>query len=209
MDQSQRLTRLRLLVKRVNRERKRQASKIDILCNDLLSAHREFIHKLGGIGFAARFYKSLLGVADPQTLLSRAAWSLQEELPGTNVSFFLRRCEGPAAQVSRRHEPLMVEERLLEDRFDEDVVESICKANKLCAAEELFGMGLTGNPQDYKLISLATLPLSELGRSLGFMLLSRAVTQPLETSELHRARLVMSGLSHALVSCRLPVHTLG
>ncbi len=209
MDQSQRLTRLRLLVKRVNKERKRQAFKIDILCNDLISAHRDFIHRLRNIGFAARFYKSLLGAPDAQTLLSRAAWSLQEELPGANVSFFLRQCEGPATHVSRRHEALMVEDKLLEDCLEEDLVESVCKANKRCTAEELFGMGLTGNPQSYKQISLATVPLSDLGRSLGFVLLSRPSAQPLTESELHRVHVVMPGLSHALVGCRLPIHSLG
>ena len=208
MNQSPRLTRLRLLVKRVNKERKRQAAKIDILCNDLIAAHRDFIHRLRNIGFAARFYKSLLGAADPQTLLSRAAYALQEELPGTNVSFFLRRYDAPAAQVSRRHEALMVEEELLENRFGDDLVESICKANKPCSAEDLFGMGLAGNPQNYKRISLATLPLSDLGRSLGFALLSRPVAQPLTESELHRVNMVMSGLSQAIVGARLPIQSL-
>jgi hypothetical protein len=208
MDQSQRLIRLRLLVKRVNKQRKRQAAKIDILCNDLISAHRDFIHRLRSIGFAARFYKSLLGAADSQTLLSRAAWSVQEELPGTNVSFFLRRCDGPAAHVSRRHEALMVEDKLLEDCFDEDLVESVCKANKPCTAEELFGMGMMGNLQSYKQISLATLPLSDLGRSLGFVLLSRPIAQPLTEAELHRVNLVMPGLSHAIVASRQPVHSI-
>ncbi len=208
MNQSQRRTRLRLLVKRVNKERKRQATKIDILCHDLIAAHRDFIHRLRNIGFAARFYKSLLGAADSQTLLSRAAYSLQEELPGTNVSFFLRRYDAPAAQVSRRHEALMVEDELLENRFSDDLVESICKANKACSAEDLFGMGLTGNPQSYKRISLATLPLSDLGRSLGFVLLSRPAAQSLSDAEMHRANLVMAGLSQAIVGCRLPIQSL-
>ncbi len=209
MDQSQRLTRLRLLVKRVNKERKRQAGKIDILCNDLISAHRDFIHRLRGVAFAAQFYKSLLGAADTQTLLSRAARSLQEELSGTNVCFFLRQPEGPAAQVSRREEALLVDDKPLEERFTDELVESICKANKPCAAEELFGMGLAGNPQSFKRISLSTLPLSDLGRSLGFVLLSRPVAQPLTKAELHRANLVLCGLSHAIVGCRLPLHSLG
>jgi hypothetical protein len=209
MDQSQRLKRLRLLVKTVNKERKRQAGKIDILCNDFISAHRDFIHRLHGIVFAAQFYKSLLGAADAQTLLSRAARSMQEELPGTNVSFFVRRYDSPALRVSRRHEALMVDDQSLEDRFDEEVIEMICKANRLCTAEDLFGMGLTGNPQSFKRISLATLPLSDLGRSLGFVLLSRPIAQPLTQAELHRTNLVLCGLSHAIVGCRLPVHSLG
>jgi hypothetical protein len=209
MEQSQREKRLRLLVKRVNKERKRQAEKIDILCNDLIEAHREFIRRLGGISFAAHFYKSLVGAADPQNLLSRAARSLQEELSGANISFFLRRIDGPAMQVSQRHETLLVGERPLEERFDADLVESICKANKPCTAEDMFGMGLIGNPQNFKCISLATLPLTDLGRSLGFLLLSRPVAQPLTDAELRKAGMVLRGLSHALAGCRLPIHSTG
>jgi hypothetical protein len=208
MDQSQRQRRLRLLVKKVNKERKRQAEKIDMLCNDLIGAQRDFIRRLGGISFAAQFYKSLLGASDPQTLLSRAARSLQEELPATNICFFVRRSDGPAIQVSQCYEALTVDDKPLEERFDDDLVESICKANKPCTAEDMFGMGLAGNPQSFKRISLATLPLHELGRSLGFVLLSRPIARPLSQAELHRTSLVMCGLSHAIAGCRLPLHSL-
>ena len=202
MDQSQRQRRLRLLVKRVNKERKRQACKIDLLCNDLIAAQRDFIHRLDGIRFAAQFYKSLLGAADPQALLSRAARSIQEELPGTNVSFFLRRSEETALQVSQRHEALLIDDKPLEDCFNPDLVENICKTNKPCTVDEMFGMGLEGNPQGFKRISLATLPLSDLSRSLGFVLLSRPISQPLTAEELHRTGLVLCGLSHAIAGCR-------
>jgi hypothetical protein len=209
MNQNQRLQRIRLLVKRVNKERKRQAGKIDILCNDLIAAQREFIHRLGAVCFVAQFYKSLLGAADPRTLLSRAAKSLQDELPGTNVGFFLRRHDGPAIQVAERHEALMVDDKSLEDCFDEDLIETICKANKPCTAEDMFGMGLEGNPQSFKRISLSTLPLHDFGRSLGFVLLSRPVAQPLSQAELRRTSLVMSGLSHAIAGCHQPLPSAG
>jgi hypothetical protein len=209
MDQSQRQRRVRQLVKKLNKERKRQAGKIDILCNDLIAAQREFIHRLSGIVFAAQFYKSLLGGADPQTLLTRAARSVQEELPETNVCFFLRRTDGPAMQVSQRHESLMVDNKLLEECFGPDLVEDICKANRPCTAEAMFGMGLEGNPQDFKRISLTTLPLSDLGRSLGFLLLSRPIGRPLTDSEIRRITLVLSGLSHAIASCHSPLHAIG
>ena len=64
MSQTQRNTKLRLLFKKLNKERKRQAEKIDILCNDLIAAHRVFIKKLDAVGTTAQFYKSILGSRD-------------------------------------------------------------------------------------------------------------------------------------------------
>ncbi|GAH10763.1 unnamed protein product, partial [marine sediment metagenome] len=38
-----RYKRLRLLVSKVNKQRKKQAQKIDILCNDFIAAQKDFI----------------------------------------------------------------------------------------------------------------------------------------------------------------------
>ena len=42
----QRHKRVRLLVKKLNTKRKKQAQKIDILCNDFIAAQRDFIKNL-------------------------------------------------------------------------------------------------------------------------------------------------------------------
>jgi hypothetical protein len=78
MSQTERQKRLRLLVKKLNRERKRQASRVDILCNDLIGAQREFMRRLNQIGFAARFYKGLLGAADLRTVVIQAGRLLRD-----------------------------------------------------------------------------------------------------------------------------------
>ena len=49
----QRHQRLRLLLKKLNKDRKKQAKKTDILCNDLIGAQRGFIRKLRSISFSA------------------------------------------------------------------------------------------------------------------------------------------------------------
>jgi hypothetical protein len=209
MDQNQRQKRLRRLVKAVNKQRKRQASQIDILCKDLIAAQRDFLHRLGGVSFAAHFYKSLLGATGSRSLLSQAARGIQEELPGVNVSFFLRRAEGMGSYVSHRKETLLVGDQPLEEYFSADLIDNICKANRPCAVDEMFGMGLEGNPEGFKQLSFATLPLSDLGRSLGFVLLSRRKSQSLTAAELHRVGLITCGLSHAIAACRLPLHSNG
>ncbi len=205
MSQSQRQQRLRLLVKKLNRERKRQASQIDILCNDLIGAQRAFVRRLGGVGFAASFYKSLLGTADLRTLLVRADQCIREELPGTAVTFFLREPESRELRTFNAHESVMVAGRPLEDCFPAELTAGICKANRPCAIHDLFAMGLVGNLQDLGNVSLATLPLNDLGRPLGFLLIARAMPSPLLPEELHRIDLITCGLSHAIAAARQPV----
>jgi len=205
MNQDQRHQRLRLLVKKLNRERKRQASKVDILCNDLVGAQRGFVKRLNDISFAARFYKSLLGISNLSTLLSRAGQLLAEEVPGVGLTFFLRRAEGFQRYILESNEPIRIEDQLLEDYFQRELADNICKSNRSCTSDDMFSMGFHGNPQTFSDVSIATLPLKDLGRALGFVLLYRPNTRPLTAQELHTVSLVTCGLSHAIAACPSPV----
>ncbi len=206
MSQSQRQQRLRLLIKKLNRERKRQASQIDILCNDLIGAQRAFVKRLNSVGFAAAFYKSLLGATDLRSLLMRADQLIREELSGAGVTFFLRQSEGCRLRALNAHETLTIEDQPLEDYFGPELAESIYKANRPCTVSDLFAMGLEGNVKALGDVSLATLPLNDLGRPLGFLLLSRAMPSALTTEELHKVDLITCGLSHAIAAHRQPLH---
>lgn len=205
MSQSQRQERLRLLVKKLNKERKRQASQIDILCNDFIGAHRGFVNRLNGVSFAASFYKNLLGESDLRRLLMRAGQLLEKEVPGANITFFLRQPEGCRIPTFESHEALLIDNRPLEDRFQSALVDNICKANQLCTLDDLFDMGLEGDPTELNEVSMATLPLNDLGRALGFVLMYRPVPCRLRPDELRKAGLITCGLSRAIVGCRLPL----
>ncbi len=205
MSQSQRQRRLRLLIKGHNQERKRQARKVDILCTDLIAANRGLVRRLDGISFAAGFYKSLLGTGSLRGLLRRAGQLIAQELPGANVTFFLRQSEGGEFQAFDEHEAPQVAEPL-EECFGPELIDSICKSNKPCTVDDLLGMGLEGSPKGLDKISIATLPLSDLGRALGFILLYRPKPHRLTCEELRKIALVTCGLSHAIRGCRAPVH---
>lgn len=207
MDQSQRQQRLRRLIKKLNRERKRQASQIDILCRDLVGAQRACINRLDGIGFAATFYKSLLGTTELRNLLTRATELIREALPGADVTFFLRQSDGCRIGAFSAHGRPTVENGAIEDSFSPDLVETVCKSNKPCSLSDLLGMGLQGNPRELKKVSLATLPLSDLGRPLGFLLISRGMPFVLTGEELHKVGLITCGLSRAIAAASVPLHT--
>lgn len=206
MSQTERQKRLRLLVKKLNKERKQQARRVDILCNDLIGAQREFMRRLNNIGFAARFYKGLLGSVDLRSLLLQAGQLIKEELPSTRVVFFLRQADGCEAHARDVESMAGPEDVRLEDYLTPGVAGGICKSNRLCTMDDLVGMGLEGNRQELNRLSAATVPLSDLGRSLGFVLLCREAGHPLTRDDLERVTLVTCGLSQAIRNCGVPLH---
>jgi hypothetical protein len=205
MSQTDRQRRLRLLARQLNRRRKQQARQIDILCHDLIGAQRTFIGRLQGISFTAQFYKALLGSIDLNDLLERAGRVLRDELPGAGVSFFLRQSDGCELRAFQVGDDLPGEGPRPEDCLPPDLLDRICKANKLCTLDDLLGMHLGGSLKGLERFAPATLPLSDLGRPLGFLFLYRRAPQVLTAAELQRISFVLCGLSQAIRSLRTPL----
>ena len=205
MSQTERQKRLRVLIKKLNKQRKQQASKIDILCNDMVSAHRAFLHRLQDIGFVAEFCRSLLGSTDLNHLLARAGRAIRQELPGTGVSFFLRQPDGCEIHAIEKDEALYQGHQGPEDCLDAELVDCICRSNRPCVREDLLGMGLETDSEIPAKFSLATLPIADLGRSLGFVLIWRPRPQVVTAEELRRVNQVMCGLARAIHGARVPL----
>ena len=89
MNDERRNKRLRLLITRLNKERKKQAKQIDILCNDFVAAQKDFIKALNTIGFAADFYEAIAGLTELNELLCAAGNLVKDQIPDANVAFFL------------------------------------------------------------------------------------------------------------------------
>jgi len=204
MSQTERHKRLRLLVKKVNQQRKQQASKIDILCNDLLGAQRSFLHRLQDIGFAAEFYRSLLGGTDLNNLLARAGRALKQELPGAGVAFFIRQPDGCEIHACPGDESLYGEAPGPQEYFDPELIDNLCKYNRPGTVEDLARLSRDDHAELLSRFSLVTLPLSDLGRSLGFVLLYCSLPQVLNGADVRRISPVMSGLAQAIHALRLP-----
>lgn len=202
MSQTERHKRLRLLLKRLNRQRKWQASRIDILCNDLICAQRAFLHQLQGIGFAAEFYHSLLGCTDLHDLLSRAGHLIRREAPEVGVSFYLRHLDGGDFRTVA---PCPGGQWGPEELLPADVVDGICKSNVSGMLDDLPTTHLEQWPDELRTFSMATLPLSELGRPLGFVLLYRRLPETVTQEEVNRIGSVTSGLARAIRAARVPL----
>jgi hypothetical protein len=202
VDDKQRHRRLRLLIKKLNKDRKKQNLKIDILCNDLIAAQRNFIKRLGVINFAANFYESILGMTDLNKLLYTAVEFIKTENDDANVTFFLRQEENFGIHMFESGRPIAVEKQYVENCFSQELMDSISNSNKVCTVDDMFAMGLDGNLNELNKISAVTIPLGLLGSSLGFILVYRPSENKLTADEISRISAVISGLSRAITSCQ-------
>jgi len=208
----QRHKRLRILLRKLNKERKKQARQIDILCNDLIGAQRNFIKRLNTISFIASFCESIIGTTDLNSLLCTAARIIKAETSDLNVLFFLRQdeefhlhvFENPAFSPDGK---TALERQHLEACFNHELMDNICKANKVCTLDEMFALGLQGSPIGLNQLSVVSIPLALPGSSLGFMLLARPSENKLTTDEIERVTSASYALSRAIAGCA-PVPTL-
>lgn len=200
MDHKQRHKKVRLLVSKLNKEHKKQAKKIDILCNDLIAAQRSFIKSLDTISFTANFYESIIGTTDLSSLLCTATKLIRDEVPDAYVGFFLRNTESFKLHMFESDQPITSEGQRLENCFTSELVDNICRSNKPCTLDCLCAMGLQGHPTMLNKISAATVPLGQLGPSPGFILLYRSSENKLTLKELNKVKAVTPGLSQAVQS---------
>jgi len=200
VDYKQRHKRLRLLIKKLNSERKRQAKKIDILCNDFVAAQRQFLKKLNTINFTADFYESIIGCTDLSSLLCTASKLIREKIPDVNISFFLREAESFELYMFDSDQPVTIEKQRLEDCFSPELVEDICRTNKICTIQDMFALGLQGNLNALNKISAVTIPLGLFASSLGFILVYR--WSQLTADKINEIYIVTRGLSRAIASCQ-------
>lgn len=196
-----------MLIKKLNKERKKQAKKIDILCNDLIAAQRNFIQRLNTISFTANFYKSIIGTIDLSKLLYIAARFIKAEKTDTNVTFFLRQAENFEMYMFESDRSIVPQKQYLENYFSQELMDNICKSNKICTLDDMFAMGLEGNLISLNKISAMTIPLGLPGSSLGFILLYRSSENKLTADEASKISAITSGLSRAIISCQALSHT--
>ena len=202
MGDKQRHKRLRLLTKGLNKERKKQSLQIDILCNDLIAAQRDFIQMLKTVSFTASFYESIIGIIDLNDLLFTAFKQIRRGNDDTRIAFFLRQAESFETHAFESDQSKAFENEQLESCFSQDLIESICLSNKCCTLEDIFEMGLGGDLTVLNGTSAVTIPLGAFGSSSGFMLVCRDADNRLTADEISDISAVTSGLSEAIARCQ-------
>jgi hypothetical protein len=185
------------MVKALNKDRKKQARQIDLLCHDLIDAQRAFVRRLETIGFAAGLYKSLLGAQNTEHVLRILVNDVQSLMPSMDINLVLRqddRCKIYPLETTTRDEGHPV------DAFDGPLVNAVCRANKTCHLDDLLGMGLSISPQKASRIQMTTLPMPQGGRCMGLIVLTSPANATVPANIIERITLVVSGISQAVLA---------
>ncbi len=177
-----------------------QADKIDILCREMVSAHRDFSTKLAALSFAASYYESLLGCTDLDDLLDTTVQGIRQAVKEADAAVFLLSENGFDVHIADVGVADPVEKKEFQHWFTREMVQSVSQMNRICSLEQLLRMGLQGSPAILKTISLAAIPLGRFGQPLGFVLVYRPAHLPLQSEELSRLAAVTVGLRKAIGS---------
>ena len=187
-------------IRALHTRQRKQADQIDILCRDMVSAHRDFSTKLANLTFIASFYESLLQCTDLEDLLDTAVGGIRESVKEADAAVFLLSDNGFDVHIADTGVSDPVEKREFQHWFTRELVNSVSQMNRICSMDQLLRMGLQGPPAILKTISLAAVPLGRFGQGVGFVLVYRPAHLPLQTEELSRLAAISTGLREAIGS---------
>ena len=196
--------RIRTVVSTLNKARRKQNQKIDLMCNDILAAHNDFINKLQSFRFAADFYENLLGTSSLNEVAETAGEFFTSNIPDTNVVIVFAENANSQLHFYGSNPRLEDIPAALNDSLTGELTVQVCRSNKICRSELLCQLGFTASPMIMKQISIAAIPLSSTSDARGMMVLYRHGENKLRDEELKKAASVMPGLAKAIRACKNP-----
>jgi hypothetical protein len=188
------------VIRRLHVRQQKQTDQIDMLCRDMVSAHREFSTKLAKLTFVTSFYESLLQSTGLENLLDTAVSQIRETINEADAAVFLLSENGFDVHIADTGVSDPIEKREFQHWFTHELVNSVSQMNRICSLEQLLKMGLQGPPAILKTISIAAIPLGRFGQAVGFVLVYRPAHLPLQTEELSRLAAISIGLRKAISS---------
>lgn len=194
----ERYIRLRQLVRKLNHQRKSQKKQIDILCNDILSAHTDFISHLKNFQFAADFYENILGITTPEHLAKIVGEYFTNNIDDTNAAVVFLNNGQPQIHFYSTDPALEDIPSQITPYLSSRLIQLVCQTNKICDADQLCEMVFFAGPAVLKKLSLAAAGLTRAGSALGMLIIYRSSEQPLSRFELTRLGSIAPGLSTAL-----------
>ena len=186
------------VIRNLRLRQKRYTQKIDILCRDIVGAHGDFIEKLSIMNFSLQFQESLLGLKDVSGILDAATGFFRNHLQDTSVAIFMIDPRGFDIHFAVAPESPVIEKTQFESWFTPQVVNEISRCRQICSLQQLLGMGLQASPNALKHIAIAAVPLGQISKTLGFVLLYRPAQLPYTPQELSKAAAAMPALRIAI-----------
>jgi transcriptional regulator with GAF, ATPase, and Fis domain len=188
-------------IRKLNAIRHKQAQKIDILCNDMVLANKDVIEQLRVLTYTVDFYESIAGEIDMTVLLDKAARQVRQFVQDSNVAIFLTNSNGFELHMAD-DSPIEVDGGKIEGYFTEEVVNEICRSNKICSLDDMCNMGLQGNPNILNNISAAAVPMGRFSEPVGFILICGNAENKLAPKELEKVATITPGLRNAINACQ-------
>jgi transcriptional regulator with GAF, ATPase, and Fis domain len=193
--------RVRRIIQKINELRKNQRQKIDILCNDMVSAHVDFIKKVKVLSFSVEFYETLLGQNDLKNVINQAAKLLKNSINESSIIIYLNSSESFEARVIDENFASEFDCNQLTSLFSPEAAMAISKSNQICNLDQMIALGLDANPSITNKISVAAVPVGKIGSIAGFILAYRNADMPLTGNELQLIAAITSGLEQVITAC--------
>lgn len=182
----------------LNKQRRLQSRKIDILCNDIIASQKNFLNQLKTMSLQIELYESLIGTSDLESILNDFVDTIQTLSGNANIAIWLQ--NDFVAHVFDDQEVTDENPDLIERCFSVELAEKIYKSRRCMDLEELFEIGL---PESKILsnLSAAVIPLQNICRQ-GFILLYRDAATPMTQHEISDISMLVPGLSRAIKACQ-------
>lgn len=174
----------------------KQAQQVDILCRDMVSAHREFAVKLARMIDVTGFYENLLNCSNLQETVDAAIGQIERRIPASAGAVCLLEENGFEIRVHGGLGEIDLSE--LQTWFTRELVENISLTPRVCSLNQMLRMGLQAPPSILKTISAAAIPLGRQGQGIGFILVVRPASNPLSAEDLSFVSAVSGGLCSAI-----------
>jgi hypothetical protein len=198
-----RRNRIRKVVSELNKARRIQSRKIDILCNDFVASQKNFLKQLQTMNLQIDLYESLIGEDNVEHVLEAGVEAIEGIVSRVNTAIWL----GSGFETHVFDEEGFTSEQtdLIESCFNGELAEKIYKSRRCIELEELFEMGLPESEAIAKL-SAAVIPLQDICQQ-GFILLYREAARPIKPQEISDIAMLIPGLSKAIKACqKAPQH---
>jgi len=186
------------VIAKLRKQTDEQAKKIDILCNDIIGAHGDFVRQLGNLAFVVEPYESLLEQMNVSELLAAAPGLIRTAVADCSAAGYLVDSGRFEMHVVDEDSPIDIDRGRLESYFNPEVADSICRSNRVCSLEDMFEMGLIGNLSELGRICAAAVPLGSWGEAVGFILLYRRPENGFSRDELAKVVGITPGLCRAI-----------
>ena len=196
-----RLERLRVAVKRLNEARRLVSKKVDLLCNDLITAYGELSKQLDGVRTQESFRKVLSEAKDLEQLLCHAMDWMLRQLGYSNVAVWLA-SEESEFQLGAYMKYTVPGQPALTDAMKIGLVPMINREGFLHLSADEAKKALTG--EELKHMSgqtvLAT-ACTYLGESLASVILFRDASAPFTDEDAAALKAISPIFATALASC--------